>query len=112
MTAPPSARLDCEVRYRGHRHGSSCWTAKPPGTVHHASVWAEGRDWQCTCGSWGACQPGYMGYEDHIESILREMERSANDLLALFENGPWTNRQRGIVGAQVEEIRQRIASAF
>lgn len=112
MSELPHARLDCKVRYSGHRHAQGCWTAKPPGTTHHASVWSENRDWQCTCGSWGSASPGYMGYELHIESVLRVEEGAASELMLLLETGPWTNRQRGLVASQLEEIRQRRANAF
>lgn len=108
----PPARLDCHVRFAGHRHTTNCWSTKPPGVTHHASVWSEGRDWQCTCGSWGAAQPGYMGYESHIESVLRVHEAAASELLVLLETGPWTNRQRGLIASQLEDVRQRRARAF
>ena len=108
----PKAVLACVVRYYGHRHTTNCWWVPKEGATHHASVWSEGRDWQCTCGAWGAADPSYMGYENHIEHVLRAMEQSANELLKLIEEGPWTSRQRGLVTAQIEAIRQRMAKAF
>lgn len=105
-----AARLDCKVQYRGHRHGQSCWTAKPEGTTHHANVWSEGRDWQCTCGSWGAAEPGHLGYEMHIEEVLRVTEQAANDLLRII--GSLDLRIRTPHVGEIEDIRQRLARAF
>lgn len=73
--AEPKAELRCKVRYRGHEHGSGCWGMSDQLT-HHRMVYAEGRDFQCTCGVWGAAEPGYMGYQWHLESLIEDMAKA------------------------------------
>ena len=77
-TEAPVAVIRCvlpEVRGQ-HEHGQGCWGMSDTLT-HHRSVFVPGRDFQCACGVWGSAEPGYMGYQWHLESVIEEQAKSA-----------------------------------
>lgn len=73
------AIIRCKVTARRHQHGQGCW-GMPSALTHHELVYTEGQDFTCSCGVWGSAEPGYLGYQWHLRTVIERQAARVHEV--------------------------------